>query len=458
MMALPLLLASALLEVTGIVTFAREGLPFCFVQDMEGKPWRVACIKGFEPTVGDRILAKGEREESSKRRLATEEGRILENDTPALPDPQVIAIPLLFREIMPFGHADWYGRTFTTEGLLRDINRRQQTTQLLVGDGPYTLMVELPVPLDEPLPHELVLGATLRVTGALAYTSIENFSEGIFGRIENVELIPFGRASVEVIHLAPFWTVGRLLAVTGSLLALSLLMIVWVLTLRRMVAKRSQQLAESIRARETTRIEADASRRERLRLAADLHDGFQQYLAGAMFRLKAARNYLFKDVNRCSDQLEKVKEALQYTQNGLRATLWAMNEESEGPDSLIELLNFVLKRMPHCEKIVEVTSRGTPRPVTSRFSGSLLLVMQEAVGNAIRHGGATRIRIVINFLPQTLDLLIADDGVGFDSSIAREEGHYGLQSMARRIEEVGGKITIESKIGKGTAIICTIPC
>ena len=66
---------------------------------------------------------------------------------------------------------------------------------------------------------------------------------------------------------------------------LSAALAVWTLTLRRMVARRTQELAESVRQRERVKIEADAARRERLRLAADLHDGFQQYLAGATFRL-----------------------------------------------------------------------------------------------------------------------------------------------------------------------------
>ena len=189
--------------------------------------------------------------------------------------------------------------------------------------------------LEEALPSELIQGATVRVTGNLAYTSIENLEEGIFGRAENIELIPVSGKNIEVVKRAPFWTAERLMLVLGGIGVFTLIILAWAVTLRRMVAKRTRELGESIRERETERIEADAARRERLRLAADLHDGFQQYLAGAMFRLKAAINYLPKEAEKSRDQLAKVQDALQHTQNGLRTTLWAMNEESEGPESLI---------------------------------------------------------------------------------------------------------------------------
>ncbi|MBR1921664.1 MAG: ATP-binding protein, partial [Kiritimatiellae bacterium] len=201
----------------------------------------------------------------------------------------------------------------------------------------------------------------------------------------------------------------------------------------------------------------DAARRERMRLAADLHDGFQQYLAGATFRLKAAMNYLPDGAEESRAQLEKVNDALRHTQSGLRSTLWAMNEESEGPESLIELIHFVSRRLPHWEGVVEVVSEGEERKVAHNFAGTLLLVLQEAVGNAIAHGKARRVKITVAFDRQNLTLSIADDGVGFDPSAARREGHYGLAGMERRAAELGGRIVFDSAPGRGCDVRVTIP-
>lgn len=470
------LLAAALTNLTGVVTFERSGIDFVFLKDDAGTNWRVSCpADGPELQVGDRLSVAGEREPSSvKNRLVTHrlvrEARAPE-DAAADAErcrPTEVTITELFDSILPFGNRDWYGGRFTTEGLLRDINRRQMTTQLLVGEGERNIQVEVPWALEEALPANLVQGATVRVTGSLAYTSIENYEEAIFGRIENVELMPVSGEDVTVIRRAPeppkppYWTGRRVASIfvfAGAVvLAVLGLFFIWVTTLRRMVRRRTKELAESIRARETTRIEADAARRERLRLAADLHDGFQQYLAGAMFRLKAARNYLPKEAVQSREQLEKVQDALQHTQAGLRSTLWAMNEESEGPESLMALFSFAARRMAHWEGKVDIRSEGEERTVARKSAGTLLLIMQEAVGNALRHGNAEHVRVRLAFAEGTLTLSVIDDGCGFDPAETGGSGHYGMSSMERRCTELGGTMTVWSKRRLGTRLDFVIPC
>ena len=489
-----ILLAAALTNVTGIVIFERETLPFVFMTDNQGTHWRVAMESGERPNVkvGDLISAKGEPEDSIKRRLRAREVSVTGNDLAKLPPPRVATITEIFEEVMPYGGTPLYGSVIVTEGLVRDINRRQMTTQLLVGEGDYNLQVEVPWVLEEALPSELIQGATVRVTGNLAYTSIENLEEGVFGRAENIELIPVSGKNIEVVKRAPFWTAERLMLVLGGIGVFTLIILAWAVTLRRMVAKRTRELGESIRERETERIEADAARRERLRLAADLHDGFQQYLAGAMFRLKAAINYLPKEAEKSRDQLAKVQDALQHTQNGLRTTLWAMNEESEGPESLMDLFRFTARRMGHWDGVVDIAVEGEEKKVARKSAGTLLLIMQEAVGNALKHGKAQHVRVRLSFNEKWLNMSIIDDGQGFapefanrpvgagspsgesktatnsqsladfgtislNTSVLSKAGHYGMASMERRTNELGGKLEVWSKGGLGTKLVFTIP-
>ena len=440
---------AATTNLTGVVTFERNDLSFFFIDDAAGSHWRVQGEKGAPAVkIGDLVHVEGEREMTTKRRIADAAITVEGHAMAAIPPPLETGIADLFSRLMPFGNTDLYGGVVVTEGLLRDINRRQTTTQLLVGEGDSNLQVEIPWALEEALPADLVQGATVRVKGVLTWTSIENYEEGIFGRIENVELIPPTPDSVEVIRRAPFWTVGRLLFILMWVCVLSAALAVWTLTLRRMVARRTQELAESVRQRERVKIEADAARRERLRLAADLHDGFQQYLAGATFRLKAAMNYLPEGADESRAQLEKVNDALKHTQSGLRSTLWAMNEESEGPESLIELIQFVARR---------IASEGEERKIAHNFAGTILLILQEAVGNAIDRGHAKHVKVRIVFGEKGLAMTVADDGSGFDTAAARKEGHYGLSGMERRTAELGGKIAISSEIGRGTTVRIALP-
>jgi len=442
---------------SGIVTFERADLSFFYMRGEDGVNWRVERCAGVDAKRGDMVSVSGRREASSKHRVSNSEVKILSTGHEP-PPPKTIAIPDLFAAIMPYGNTSLYGEVMSSEGVLRDINRRQNATQLLVGEGEQNIQVELPCPLEEPLPNWMRPGATVKVTGALAYTSIENFDDGIFGRIENVELIPASVGDVEIVRRVPFWTGWRLAALFAALLLATAAVSGWAISLKIAVDRRSRQLSETIRMNETARIEEDAVRRERLRLAADLHDGFQQYLAGAKFRLAAAINYLPADAAESRVQLGKVMEAVEHTQSGLRSAIWALNEESAGPESITDLFEFASRRMPHWNGIVDIKSSGMERKVARRMAATLLLVMQEAVGNALKSGAAEHVRVRLVFGERNLAMSVIDDGSGFDVPAAESSpGHYGLGTMRRRVSELGGTIGIWSKKGLGTKINVNVP-
>ena len=89
---------------------------------------------------------------------------------------------------------------------------------------------------------------------------------------------------------------------------------------------------------------------------------------------------------------------------------------------------------------------------------SLLRIIQEAVSNAVRHGGASEINIAVHKSEDdVLTIEIADNGSGFDSGninheTLRVEGHRGLASMTERMSLMGGTLKIESKPEEGTTI------
>ena len=166
---------------------------------------------------------------------------------------------------------------------------------------------------------------------------------------------------------------------------------------------------------------ADAVQRERLRLSRDLHDGFQQLLAGSMFRLEAAMNLLPEDAVEARVQLEKVSDSLYHTQTGLRAALWSMTEESEGPQNLSGLVKYAAGRLAHWQGVVHFEFRGEERHVPRALTGEILMGLQEAVGNALRHGGATDVKVVFSFRREGLVVSIRDNGCGFDPAIGARQ-------------------------------------
>ena len=94
-----------------------------------------------------------------------------------------------------------------------------------------------------------------------------------------------------------------------------------------------------------------------------------------------------------------------------------------------------------------------------QHAGALLMVLQEAVANAIRHGRARKVHVAVAFEDSALEMSIVDDGVGFDQDSAevRSPGHMGLSGMRTRVANLGGTFRIESRTGEGTRIVIRMP-
>lgn len=242
------------------------------------------------------------------------------------------------------------------------------------------------------------------------------------------------------------WTI--LLVGVFSFVGLLAAGLVWVFTLRRVVSRQAERLVETSREKIRIQVEADATARERTRLARDLHDGFQQLLAGAMFKLEAG-------------DLEGARQSLGHAQNGLRSVLWMMGAESDGPRLLSGLFQHAVSRLPHWQSAVQLKFEGSERMLPKTHTGALLMILLEGVGNALRHGKATFVLVKVVFSEEALTLTVADNGTGFDVDAALAKAvtgnHHGLANLRRRAEEIGGTIAIESAPFEGATLTVVVP-
>jgi signal transduction histidine kinase len=100
------------------------------------------------------------------------------------------------------------------------------------------------------------------------------------------------------------------------------------------------------------------------------------------------------------------------------------------------------------------------------FSNAVTLaffrIVQEAVTNSVRHGEAKNIWIDLKRTPDEMELIIQDDGQGFEMKASgtadlRANGHRGLSNMEERMALVGGRLKIISYFGEGTCVRGLIP-
>ncbi|CAN7534976.1 histidine kinase [Terrabacter sp. LjRoot27] len=185
---------------------------------------------------------------------------------------------------------------------------------------------------------------------------------------------------------------------------------------------------------------------DRRRLARELHDGVVQELT-----------YIRSETSTLARELgtrQRVLDACDRALDEARAAVDALGRSSDEP------LGFVLHRA--ARQVAERYNASLEVELDDSVSAdadqrhTLVRITREAVSNAIRHGRADRVRLRLTGGEQGRQLLVQDDGVGFDVSQARHGATgYGLTSMADRATSLHGSFTIDSAPGQGTTVAVT---
>ena len=199
---------------------------------------------------------------------------------------------------------------------------------------------------------------------------------------------------------------------------------------------------------------------ERLRLAQELHDNPMQVLYSASYRLEELRTKVDPEL---SEALQGVKSIIQDVLHDLRATAKELRPPtifSFGLENAIRSHAYdVQEKHPAIQLHLSLAHDGQSLPDNVRLA--LFRVLQQALGNVIRHAEATEVHIRFSFDAEEAHLEISDNGKGFEVpanwiDFVRQE-HFGLAGAAERVTALGGVLSVESRPGKSTAVKVTIP-
>ena len=139
-------------------------------------------------------------------------------------------------------------------------------------------------------------------------------------------------------------------------------------------------------------------------------------------------------------------------------TVWAVNPENDNLDALANYLCQVGNQLCSQAQLrcrLEVPSSSPNIPLTSQVRHNLIMAVKEAIHNIIKHARASEVHLSIAFEASLLSVSIHDDGCGFDPA-ACTPGH-GLGNLERRLHDIGGSFTIESRLGAGTTVALRLP-
>jgi signal transduction histidine kinase len=197
-----------------------------------------------------------------------------------------------------------------------------------------------------------------------------------------------------------------------------------------------------------------AQRAERTRIARELHDSISQDLFSASLVATGLRKAL-PPGTKLQRQAESMEVALERTRREMRAMLMELRPVALETASLAVALTKMCRDY-ETQLGVSVVARIEVPDLSPPVEHAILRVVQEALGNAVRHGRPQTIDVTVATAGDRVTITIGDDGVGFDPGQVAERRGMGLQLMRERVEELGGVIHVESTPSKGTRVRVTM--
>jgi signal transduction histidine kinase len=198
---------------------------------------------------------------------------------------------------------------------------------------------------------------------------------------------------------------------------------------------------------------------ERARLAGQIHDTLAQQFTGALLHLEALSTRAARGYRVTSEDLQTVRKIAAFGLAEARRSALNLRPLELDTGTLADALQHLAERSRVAGLLeCDFSHTGAVGRMKAADEEALLNIAHEAVNNAIRHADASRIRIQLNHSPGLVELVIADDGRGFDHSQTHQQGRtFGLRSMEARAAGMGARFEVDSKPGHGTVVIVRVP-
>jgi signal transduction histidine kinase len=287
------------------------------------------------------------------------------------------------------------------------------------------------------------LNSSVRISGICLVRS-----GGLWSVPQSFRLLVRSRTDLAVVHTPSWWNLRHVIWLLGITFAVLLMVLAWVAVLGKRLREQMAIIRQKLR--------SGAVLQERNRIARELHDTLEQELAGITMQLDLASD-CFEQVPRVAKQaVETARRMSRHSMVEARRSVWDLRCHLLENGDLVSALRETVKPLAPADKIkIAVEVSGTAVRLSPGFEMNLMRIGQEAVANAIKHGDCRYITVELDFAPDSVGLLVKDDGRGFVPEISA--GHFGLLDMQERAQAMGCQLKIESQPGHGTRISAEVP-
>ena len=192
---------------------------------------------------------------------------------------------------------------------------------------------------------------------------------------------------------------------------------------------------------------------DRSRIGRELHDSVLEALYVIRQTLEQAPELPQKLPQAWPHAHKQAGEQLDTLIQDIRRMILSVESDRVDPFRLITELQILAKTVERVSKLkIHVDVEPAAEEIlTGEEARELVMITREAVSNCVRHARATRIVIALRHLGSRVQLRIRDNGSGFDGELRPAKG-LGFARMEERVQKIGGRLNIQSKVGRGTCI------
>ncbi|MDQ1123386.1 sensor histidine kinase [Microbacterium trichothecenolyticum] len=293
----------------------------------------------------------------------------------------------------------------------------------------------------QPSPTDLAIFAVLYTTAA--YGTRRVFWVGFASAIAGAVVVPvylIGRGLTEPLTASDWFAAGALLLASGFAL-----MLAWVSGALVRTATRAAANSRAQRAAEAETI----AEQQRVRIARDMHDVVAHSLAVVIAQADGARYVAAADPQATAAALSTISSTARAALSDVRLLLTQLrHSQAEGPQPTLADIDTLFARMRAAGLDVAVEVDPTPPgEPPAAIQLAVYRILQEALTNALRHGGDPRVRVHLGWWPDRVELSVRNARATASAPVAATAGH-GLIGMRERAQLVGGRLSAEPEYGE----------
>ncbi len=224
---------------------------------------------------------------------------------------------------------------------------------------------------------------------------------------------------------------------------------------------KTQELEKVLKDQELNDIDLilESQEKERQNIANELHDNLGSMLATLKLNFQNLKRQK-EAINLNETKLyDKTDALLEEAYQKVRNIAHLKNLGVIGSEGLLVAVNKMAEKMSVLEKLkINVIPFGLTERLDNTIEVTLFRMIQELCTNIIKHSQASEVNIYLTQgSPIEINIIIEDNGIGFDPKTIESQSGIGLKNMEKKVEQMGGTFSIDSNLNKGTSIIIDLP-